>query len=51
MRHIVSKYLRQTLIPTRLLVNIMEKAEVRCIIDAWQCPGPNAGLGNTDADK
>ena len=29
----------------------MKKAEVRCIIDAWQCLGPNAGLDSTAANK
>ena len=32
-------------------VNIMKKAEIRCIIDAWRCLSPNAGLDNTDTDK
>ena len=39
------------MLPTRLLVNITKKAEIRCIIDAWRCLGPNAGLDNTDEDK
>ena len=29
----------------------MKKAEVRCIIDAWRCLGPNAGLDNTAAKR
>ena len=36
-------------IRTRLLINIMKKAETRRIIDAWGCCGPNAGLDNAAA--
>ena len=47
----ISKYMRQILVPTRVLVNITKKAEIRYIIDAWRCLGPNAGLDNTATAK